>query len=426
MSTYIGQVQLGNNQNDRALIGSTLFGICDTAANTAAKIVQLAAFDALTPGVTVYVRFVNGNTVASNVTLTVGGTSAHAVSGSCLCAANDVLSFTYDDLVSNGTTYTHASSDSGRFWRTDGVIIQAASASPNNVGSSAAIGTSNKYAREDHQHAIVVGEGDNNGQVKIAGQNASVKGLGTAAYTPATNYATAAQGTLADNAMPKSGGTFTGTVILNGAPSSDLEATTKAYVDTAISNALTGTADAMVFKGTIGASGQNPTRTSIPTNSYSIGDTYRVVTTGNYGTTQNPIQCEVGDLIIAIANGPASGTTLIPNDWTIAQGNIDGAVTGPANATTNHVVTFTDNSGKVVKDSGMTLGKSVPSGAVFTDTTYTITNGTAYTNHELTGGEGSSILASVNLGVLTLAQGIKFTTGTVNASLNATQNGSNT
>ena len=74
----------------------------------------------------------------------------------------------------------------------------------------------------------------------------------------------------------------------------------------------------------------------------------------------------------------------------------------------------------------MTLGKSVPSGAVFTDTTYTLTNGTAYTNHELTGAEGSSILASVNLGVLTLAQGIKFTTGTVNASLNATQNGSNT
>ena len=80
-----------------------------------------------------------------------------------------------------------------------------------------------------------------------------MKGLGTAAYTATSDYATSAQGTLADNAMPKSGGTFTGSVILNGAPVDNLEAATKAYVDTEISNALTGTADAMVFKGTLGA-----------------------------------------------------------------------------------------------------------------------------------------------------------------------------
>lgn len=40
--------------------------------------------------------------------------------------------------------------------------------------------------------------------------------LGTAATTDATAYATAAQGTLADNAMPKSGGTFTGDVTVSG------------------------------------------------------------------------------------------------------------------------------------------------------------------------------------------------------------------
>lgn len=59
--------------------------------------------------------------------------------------------------------------------------------------------------------------GDSNGQIKItpsggSAQNVSVKGLGTAAYTASTAYATAAQGTLASNAMPKSGGTFTGAV----------------------------------------------------------------------------------------------------------------------------------------------------------------------------------------------------------------------
>lgn len=59
--------------------------------------------------------------------------------------------------------------------------------------------------------------GDSNGQIKVtpsggSAQNISVKGLGSAAYTASTAYATAAQGTLATNAMPKSGGTFTGAV----------------------------------------------------------------------------------------------------------------------------------------------------------------------------------------------------------------------
>lgn len=43
--------------------------------------------------------------------------------------------------------------------------------------------------------------------------------------------ATAAQGALAQNAMPKSGGTFSGPVTLAGAPTSNLHATTKKYVD---------------------------------------------------------------------------------------------------------------------------------------------------------------------------------------------------
>ena len=63
--------------------------------------------------------------------------------------------------------------------------------------------------------------------------------LGTAAITDATAYATAAQGTLADNAMPKSGGTFTGAITLPGAPTADLQAATKKYVDDSVSSIST-------------------------------------------------------------------------------------------------------------------------------------------------------------------------------------------
>lgn len=57
-------------------------------------------------------------------------------------------------------------------------------------------------------------------------QPVAIKGLGSAAYTASTAYATAAQGTKADNALPKAGGTITGNLGINGkvtqgSPSSD-------------------------------------------------------------------------------------------------------------------------------------------------------------------------------------------------------------
>jgi len=118
--------------------------------------------------------------------------------------------------------------------------------------------------------------------------------------------------------------------------------------------------DAMVFKGTIGSSGA--TVTSLPATHYK-GWTYKVITAGTYaGQT-----CEIGDMIICVTDG----TSATDSHWTVVQSNVDGAVTGPASATDTHVATFNGTSGKVIQDSGYTIGKSVPSDAVFTDTTYT-------------------------------------------------------
>lgn len=63
-----------------------------------------------------------------------------------------------------------------------------ASTAPGKVASASAVGTSTNYARQDHTHGIDLATGDNNGQVKIAGTNVSVKGLGTAAYTASGAY----------------------------------------------------------------------------------------------------------------------------------------------------------------------------------------------------------------------------------------------
>ena len=73
-------------------------------------------------------------------------------------------------------------------------IPAAATATPQDVASSAAVGSSSKYAREDHKHKITLATGDNQGQVKIAGQNVSVNGF-TPIYVldaPQSSYETGA------------------------------------------------------------------------------------------------------------------------------------------------------------------------------------------------------------------------------------------
>ncbi len=92
-------------------------------------------------------------------------------------------------------------------------------------------------ALQSHQ-TVALASGTNNGTLKItvngtATDNVAVKGLKSAAYTESSAYATAAQGTKADNAMPKAGGTFTGAITVQ-APSTDMNPATKQYVDTAI------------------------------------------------------------------------------------------------------------------------------------------------------------------------------------------------
>ena len=72
-----------------------------------------------------------------------------------------------------------------------------------------------------------------------------------------------------------------------------------------------GAANAMRFKGTVGTGG---TVTTLPTTGVQVGDTYMVSTAGTYAGQV----CEVGDLIIATATTPT---------WTVAQTNINGAIT---------------------------------------------------------------------------------------------------
>lgn len=155
--------------------------------------------------------------------------------------------------------------------------------------------------------------------------------------------------------------------------------TKKSYVD-----GLLGAADAMIFKGTIGTGG---TVTALPV-PYQAGWTYKVITAGTYAGKNT----EVGDLLVATAD---QNVEVVNSEWTVVQTNIDGAVTGPVSSTDNHVAIFDGATGKIIKDSGFTLGKSVPTDAVFTDTVYT--HPTGFSSQPTSALTGASVISQVTV-----------------------------
>ena len=120
-------------------------------------------------------------------------------------------------------------------------------------------------------------------------------------------------------------------------------------------------ADAMIFKGTIGASG---TIQALPAE-HSTGWTYKVV---DSTVTVGGVACEIGDMIVCLADGSVASDA----DWAVIQANIDGAVTGPTSAVAGNIAIFDGATGKVVKDSGFTIASSVPAGAIYTDENVTV------------------------------------------------------
>ena len=114
----------------------------------------------------------------------------------------------------------------------------------------------------------------------------------------------------------------------------------------------------VLFRGSLTA------QTALPSVAYKAGWQYVVEESGTYAG----VACEPGDMVICVRDYAAASAG--NDDWNVIQANLVGAVTGPSRAGDRHVAVFQGVSGRVVADSGFTLGASVPADAVFTDTTY--------------------------------------------------------
>jgi hypothetical protein len=121
---------------------------------------------------------------------------------------------------------------------------------------------------------------------------------------------------------------------------------TKAYVDSVVTG---GAADVMIFKGVIGCSA-NPNYPAAD-----AGNLYKVSVPGKIGGASGP-NVEAGDTLYCITDGAAAGDhATVGAQWVISQVNVDGAVVGPASAVGDHVALFSGSTGKIIKDSGLTL-----------------------------------------------------------------------
>lgn len=180
------------------------------------------------------------------------------------------------------------------------------------------------------------------GKNEMAADSDKLDGQDSTYYATAesVNNLTTVVGTKAPIVNP----TFTGTpkapTAATGTKTTQI-ATTE-FVNNEINNILQAS-DAMRFKGTLGTGG---TITTLPA-SHSTGDTYKVITAGTYAGAK----CEIGDMIICIADG----TTANNAHWTVVQTNTDGHVVGPESSTNNGIAVFDGTTGKVIKSSTTTL-----------------------------------------------------------------------
>ena len=163
---------------------------------------------------------------------------------------------------------------------------------------------------------------------------------------------------------------------LTGTPTAPTAATgtdttqiaTTAFVNAEIASKM-AQSDAMIYKGTLAGGSTGDYGALTP--AADKGWTYKVTTAGKI----DGVAVEVGDMLICNTDSTVAATAsnyaTVAANWDFIQGNQDGVVIGPASAVNNNVAIFDGTTGKLIKDSGKTIGKSVPSDAVFTDTKVT-------------------------------------------------------
>lgn len=235
MSGYIGKVTIDNGSV--IPVGSTLYGVCNTIVGEPAKEVPLtdaslgAIFDTLIDGITIHVKFTNGNIVNSGLTLKVGNTLAKPIlnaAGTYKWPANTVIAFTYD----------------GANWAVNSNIATDATAASNNYDST----STNAISGQGVLAALQTLDGSITGTAgagKTLSALSETDGVVTATFTDIAISNTQVSG-LGDAAVKG-----VDTAITDSSVSTDVP--TSSAVVTYVTNKTAGLTGAMHFKGDVGS-----------------------------------------------------------------------------------------------------------------------------------------------------------------------------
>ena len=206
-----------------------------------------------------------------------------------------------------------------------------------------------------------------------------------------------------------SGGTISestlgGTTTASSDSTVDLDAASTVTVPTAATGDSSKKAASTEFVNTAITNATSKLSTDLSTAQSDITNLQTAVTTLNgnantAGSVANTVSVAINDFATKVSDDGTINTFKEMIDYAAAHKNeystlygsvqantnaIDAldkkTVDGPAQSVADHIATFADTTGKVIKDSGFTIATSVPANAKFTDTTYSagagLTSGT--------------------------------------------------
>lgn len=383
LSNYIsGQIKDTDTQYKIALDGTTVKLMSKNKGETDDKYAVASSFTL--PAYTLTGGTTNGTVSFNGADVAVTGlkSAAYTESSAYATAAQGTKAETAVQSITVGGINQE---------KKDGVVALPAYPTVNSLGAATAADLTAHINNKSNPHGVTktqigLGNVTNDAQVKglaTGTTSGHIVTWGNNGYTVAdsgktvSDFATAAQGTLAQNAMPKAGGTFTGAV--SGiAPTDDANLTTKAYVDAQIK---ANAASVFKFKGTVATTGNLPTATADIE-----GNVYHVT-------------ADHGEYVCVKVDGSNTYT------WEALGGVIDlsdyalsADVIQRVSGSEGFVPKF--NANGTLASTGFTLGKSVPANAVFTDTK--VSNIANSTGKVFTGLTGNTTISTTNVGELVL------------------------